>query len=155
MQGGFQRRLRALFQSCGQALEPLSELLDSFPCVIFLLCLPLRHLHNNHDRVRTDVTLPDSHTHAHAGGRGEHTVCSTYSWCQQSSCDLTVRLNHTRHTSPHIYYLLIDQSRDDGFLWAMYGNYCLQVVLWSENPAPLWMQIFCILTKMIMYNSLK
>lgn len=88
MQRGFQRRLRTLFQSCGQTLEPLSELLDSFPCVIFLLCLPLRHLHNNHDRVRTDVTLPDSHTHAHVGGRGEHRVCSdapcTYPSHQQS-----------------------------------------------------------------------
>lgn len=114
MQRGFQRRLQALFQSCGQTLEPLSELLDGFPCVIFLLCLPLRHLHNNHDRVRTDVTLPDSHSHAHAGegvamglrggdgwGGGGHTVCSKYTytpWCQESIHDLTVAQNHTLHT---------------------------------------------------------
>lgn len=117
MQRGFQRRLRALFQSRGQTLEPLSELPNSFPCVIFLLCLPLRHLHNNHDRVRTDVTLPDSHTHAHAGGKGEHTVCSTYTYLPLMSTKhawpYSDTKSHSAHTPDVKCLLTMSSSQDD------------------------------------------
>lgn len=119
MQRGFQRRLRALFQSCSQTLEPLSELLDSFPCVIFLLCLPLRHLHNNHDRVRTDVTLPDSHTHAHAEGEGRaHSVLHIH-----------IALMSTKHPWPYS-----DHTLHTDYTWNVYSTARLRMIGVLDSP---------------------
>lgn len=113
MQRGFQRRLLCLSQSCSQSVEALSELLGGFPCVIFLLCLPLRHLHNTITTAYAQMLrcCQTPHTHAHARARARARVergegkklhhIHTYMMSTKHPWPFTVITHALQHTHPH------------------------------------------------------